>query len=117
MKDPLKTVNMIRKQFVKDIKRDVRELVRIVPHSVIGTVKSEGQPDEPVNDYDVFFENLYKTEGLQEAIDEGKTVLVTLKEVDRRWFVIKKEIRTPNVEIPESSLEEQQEETEAFSGY
>ena len=95
----------------------VRELVRIIPHTDCGTVKSQNKEGELTGKYTVFFKNRGETKGLQEAIDNGKTVLVTLKEVDRKWFVIKKEIRTSNVEIKESSLEEQQKETEAFANY
>lgn len=110
MSDELKTVNKIVEDS-KDIKfgREyrMRKLARIIPRTDCGMVKSHKIKNEITKDYMVFFKNRSATKGLQEAIDEGKTVFVTIKEVKGRWFVIKKEIRTPNVEIPGASLKEQ----------
>ena len=107
-----KTLNMK----ITEEKR-IRELIRIVPHSSMGVVKSCDVEGEPISRYSIFFKNLSETNGLQEAIDNDKKVLVTLKMIGGRPSVIKSEIRTPNVKIPESSLEEQQKESEAFGDY
>ena len=113
----LETILEKQDEIKPDREYKVRELVRIIPHTDCGTVKSQNKEGELTGKYTVFFKNRGETKGLQEAIDNGKTVLVTIKEVDKKWFVIKKEIRTPNVKIPESSLEEQQKESEAFGDY
>jgi hypothetical protein len=120
MKDACKTVNKIVEDS-KDIEFDreyrIRELIRVVPHSTVGTVKSDEVEGEPTGRYSIFFKDLNSTKGLQDAINDGKTVLVTLKEIGGRPDVIKSEIRVPNVEIKDSTLKEQQKETEAFANY
>lgn len=120
MSNELKTVNKIvdeSKDIVFDREYRIRELVRIIPHTDMGTVKSEDIEGELTGRYSVFFKNHNETKGLQKAIDDKKTVLVTIKEIGNRWGVIKSEIRKPNAEIKEPTLEEQQKESEAFGGY
>ena len=120
MKDELKTVKMIQDksenvEFDRELK--IRELVRIIPHTFMGTVKSLDKEGELTGRYSVFFKNHNETKGLQKAIDDKKTVLVTIKEIGNRWGVIKSEIRKPNAEIKEPTLEEQKKETKAFADY
>ena len=106
----LETILEKQDEIKPDREYKVRELVRIIPHTDCGTVKSQNKEGELTGKYTVFFKNRGETKGLQEAIDNGKTVLVTIKEVAKKWFVIQKQVRTPNVEIPDTTLEEQHQE-------
>jgi hypothetical protein len=93
---------------VTEIKR-IRELVMV--NNIMGTVESEGQPDEIISKhYSVWFKTFKEAQICKDALTEGKQVLVTIKEVGSRWGVIKNAIRKPPVEIPEPSLEEQHSE-------
>ena len=116
MKDELKTVKMINEQSVKvtEVKR-IRELVRV--NNLMGTVLSDSVEGELTGKYSVWFKTLKEANKCNDGIKEGKTVLVTLKEIGARWSVIDSEIRTPNAEIKESSLSEQKKESEAFADY
>ena len=96
----------------------IRELIRVVPHSMVATVKSEDIEGEPTGRYSVFFKNLNEADGLQESINDGKTVLVTLKEIGGRPGVIKSHILAKDtVEFKEPSLKEQKKENKAFADY
>ena len=104
-----KTLNMK----ITEEKR-IRELVRVTPHSTMATVKSENAPGELLGKYSAWFKTPVEASSCDYELSKGKTVLVTIKEIEGRWSIIKSEIRTPNVDIPESSLEEQHKEMEAL---
>lgn len=94
MKDVLETVNKIRETPLKvtEIKR-IRELVRV--NNIMGTVESEGDPDEIISKhYSVWFKTFKEAQICKDALEDGKQVLVTIKEVGSRWGVIKNAIRT-----------------------
>ena len=113
MSDELKTVNNIldkSEDMVFDREYNILKLDHVIPHTDCGMVKDHKINDRITKDHMVFFKNRYEAEKSQDALDNGKTVFVGLKEVDKKWFVIKKEIQTPNVEIPETTLEEQYQE-------
>jgi hypothetical protein len=115
MKDACSTVNKILEEpiRVKELKR-IRDLVRT--NNISGIVKSGNAPGELTGKYTIWFRTLSETAGLNDAIKEGKTVRVTIKEIGGRWSVIKDGIAiiTPNTEIPEPTLEEQTKEYEAL---
>ena len=116
MKDPLKTVKMINEQPL-EIKKElrIRELIRV--NNIMGTVNSDGIEGELPGKYSVWFKTPKEAKEYENALNDDKTVLVTLKEIGARWSVIDSEIRTPNAEIKESSLSEQKKESEAFADY
>jgi hypothetical protein len=98
-----KTLNM---KIVEE--KRIRELIKVI--NIMGTVKSANKEGELTNTYSVWFKTYKEANKYQEALNDGKVVLVTLKEIGNRWSVIDAEIRKPNVEIPDSTLEEQRQE-------
>ena len=120
MSDELKTVNNIldkSEDMVFDREYNILKLDHVIPHTDCGMVKDHKINDRITKDHMVFFKNRYEAEKFQDALEKGKTVYLGLKDVDRKKFVIESEIRTPNVEIKEASLEKQAKENKAFADY
>ena len=90
-----------------DRETEIRDLVRVVEHSTMGTVKSDETPGELPGKYSVWFKTQKEADACFDGIQNGYTVRVALKEVGNRKSVIRYYIRIPNVEIKESTLKEQ----------
>ena len=104
----IETIMEKSKNMVFDKELRIRKLIKVI--NIMGTVESANKEGELTNTYSVWFKTYKEASKYQEALNKGKTVFVTLKEIGARWSVIKAEIRKPNVEIPDSTLEEQQKE-------
>lgn len=119
MSDELKTVNKIiekSKDIVFDRETEIRDLIRVVEHSTLCTVKSDETPGELPGKYSAWFRTQKESDECFEAIKNGKTVRVALKDIGNRQSVTKYHIITPNKEIGESSLKEQTKEVESLGG-